>query len=79
MENSNNISIEDLGHMSFDTSETPVIDIYTSSEIDSYDPNDLKKLSVMIPKDLHKRLRIKSVSSETTITDLVVKLLLKHL
>ena len=28
MENSNNISIEDLGHMSFDTSETPVIDIY---------------------------------------------------
>lgn len=78
MENSNNISIEDLGHMSFDTSETPVIDICTS-EIDSYDPNDLKKLSVMIPKDLHKRLRIKSVSSDTTITDLVVKLLLKHL
>lgn len=36
------------------------------------EPEEMKKLSVMVPKSLHKQLRLFSASSDLTITDLVV-------
>lgn len=36
-----------------------------------------KKLTVMIPEDLHKRLKIKAAQDSTSITEIVIKALEK--
>jgi len=37
----------------------------------------VKKLTVLIPEDLHKKLKIKAAQEVTTVTELVIKALQK--
>lgn len=42
-------------------------------------PPGMKRLTINLPEDLHKRLRLKSVEKGTTATDIIVELLREEL
>ena len=63
----------------FSTQSTPTaysisnLPTSVSSDLPPVQPDEeMKKLSVMVPKSLHKELRLHSASSDTTITDIVI-------
>jgi hypothetical protein len=42
-------------------------------------PPGMKRLTINLPEDLHKKLRLKSVQDGTTATDIIVELLREEL
>ena len=50
-----------------------------STNTDSRNSTESKKLSIVLSKEMHRRAKMQAVQEDTTLKDLVVRLIEKHL